>query len=208
MVYGAVLSKLVGRLVIRAADAPRIPARYGDFAATVSRYVGEVKKLAANQRDRDRSLGDLTRDGVFKLASTVDDPTAAPENKGVTPLIDMLALEDAADRLARSARAADAVIERMATLSPAAQARIEARLRAIDQLLLDPKGLPGRPWYRNLVYAPGTLTGYGAKTLPGVREGIEQRRFADATAYVARTAAALNAYADRLDEAVVAAKPS
>jgi N-acetylated-alpha-linked acidic dipeptidase len=77
-----------------------------------------------------------------------------------------------------------------------------AVLRGVDQLLLDKDGLPGRPWYRNLIYAPGTLTGYGAKTLPGIREGIEQRHFDDAKDYVARTAAALNRYADRLDAAV------
>jgi N-acetylated-alpha-linked acidic dipeptidase len=147
-------------------------------------------------------LRDLTREDVFKLASNPNDPTIAPANKGVTPLIDMLALEDAADRLARSAHAADAAVERIATLPPAARARVEIMLRNIDQLLLDPAGLPGRPWYRNLVYAPGTLTGYGAKTLPGVREAIEQRRFADAATYVARTAAVLNAYADRLDAVV------
>ncbi len=202
LVYGAALSKLVGRMVIRAADAPRTPARYGDFAGAVTRYVAEVKKLAADQREHDRALTDLTRDRAFALASTVDDPTIAPVDRGVTPLIDTLALEDAAERLTRSARAADALGE----LSPAAQARVDAVLRGIDQTLLDPEGLPGRPWYRNMVYAPGTLTGYGAKTLPGVREAIEQRRFADATRYVAKTAAVLNAYADRLDAAVKAAR--
>jgi N-acetylated-alpha-linked acidic dipeptidase len=206
LAYGPVLSKLVGRLVLRAADGPRVPARYGDFAATVQRYVGEVKKLSAEQREKDRTLRTLTSDGVFKLASSPDDPTSAPQSKGITPLIDMLALEDAADRLARSAHSADAVIERLATLPPANQARVVTLLRDIDQLLIDPAGLPGRPWFRNLIYAPGTLTGYGAKTLPGVREAIEQRRFADATAYVTRTAAVLNAYADRLDAAVNAAK--
>ncbi|MBY9064192.1 M28 family peptidase [Sphingomonas yunnanensis] len=206
LVYGAVLSKMVGRLVLRAADGPRVPARYGDFAATVARYVGEVKTLAAEQRERDRTLRDLTRERVFTLASHPDDPTVAPRDKGVTPLIDMLALEDAADRLGRTARAADAAVERLATLPPATQARTLALLRDIDQLLIDPKGLPGRPWFRNLVYAPGTLTGYGAKTLPGVREAIEQRRFSDATAYVAHTAAVLNAYADRLDAAVATAR--
>ena len=206
LVYGAVLSKMVGRLVLRAADSPRVPARYGDFATTVSRYVSEVKKLGTDQRDKDRALRDLTRDDVFKLASHPDDPTIAPEAKGVTPLIDMLVLEDAADRLARSAHTADATIERMATLPPAAQARVLTLLRDIDQLLVDRVGLPGRPWFRNLIYAPGTLTGYGAKTLPGVREAIEQRRFADATAYLTRTATVLNAYADRLDAAVAAGK--
>jgi len=201
LVYGAVLSKTAGRLVMRAATAPRVPARYADFAATVARYVGEVKALAADQRDKDRALKTLTADRVFTLSASPDDRTIAPEDKGITPLIDMLALEDAADRLGRSAHAADAAAERMATLPPATRARLATLLRDVDQLLLDRAGLPGRPWFRNLVYAPGTLTGYGAKTLPGVREAIEQRRFADATQYVARTAAVLNAYADRLDAA-------
>ena len=74
-------------------------------------------------------------------------------------------------------------------------------LRDIDQLLLDDRGLPGRPWYKNLVYAPGRLTGYGAKTLPGVREAIEDRRFDDANLYAGRTAKVLENYADRLDQA-------
>ncbi len=199
LVYGAVLSKMIGRLVLRAADAPLVPARYADLATTVSRYVTEVKKLAMDQRAKDRARRDLTQENVFKLASHPDDPTIAPEDKGVTPLIDMLALEDAADRLARSAHAADAAIERMPAMPMADQVRMATLLRDIDQLLVDGAGLPGRSWFRNLVYAPGTLTGYGAKTLPGVREAIEQRRFADATAYIARTAAVLNAYADRLD---------
>ena len=85
-------------------------------------------------------------------------------------------------------------------LPPSTQARINAALANIDQLLIDPQGLPGRPWYKNLIYAPGTLTGYGAKTLPGVREAIEQRRFDDARIYVGRTAAVIEAYANRLDE--------
>ena len=206
LVYGPVLSKLVGRLVLRAADGARVPARYGDFAATVQRYIGEVKKLATDQREKDRTLRALTGDGVFKLSSNPDDPTTAPEVKAITPLIDTLPLEDAADHLARAAHAADATLERLATLPPASQTRILTLLRDIDQLLTDPTGLPTRPWFRNLVYAPGTLTGYGAKTLPGVREAIEQRRFGDAVAYVGRTAAVLNAYADRLDAVVGAGK--
>jgi len=91
-------------------------------------------------------------------------------------------------------------------LPPATQARINARLADIDQLLIDPQGLPGRPWYKNLIYAPGTLTGYGAKTLPGVREAIEQRRWDDARTYVVRTAKVLEDYANRLDEVTAMAR--
>jgi len=206
LAYGAALSKVVGRLVLRAADGERVPAHYSDFAATVARYVGEVKKLAADQRAKDRVLKTLTTDRDFRLASDPEDPTAAPESKGITPLIDMLALEDASDRLTKSAAAADRMLGSEDKLPQATRQRVDAMLARIDQLLLDPKGLPGRPWYENLIYAPGTLTGYGAKTLPGIREGIEQRRFEDARAYVGHTAAVLNAYADRLEAAVAAAK--
>ncbi len=199
--YGAALSKVIGRLVIRAADAPRIPARYSDFATSVSRYLVDIKKLAADQREKDRTLADLRREGDFTLAAAPQDPIVAPVDRGITPLIDMLALENAVDHLKRSASAADAMLGREENLPPATQAQINASLAQIDQLLLDPQGLPGRPWFKNLVYAPGTLTGYGAKTLPGVREAIEQRRWDDARAYVERTAAVLEAYASQLDGA-------
>jgi N-acetylated-alpha-linked acidic dipeptidase len=206
LTYGAALSKLVGRLVIRAATQPRVPAHYSDLASSVRTYVDEVMKLAADQRDKDRALASLRRDDAFRLASSPTDPTVAPVDKGITPLIDMLPLQNAADHLTRAAGAADAMLAESSTLPPRTVAAIDGALAHIDQLLIDPAGLPGRPWYRNLVYAPGTLTGYGAKTLPGVREAIEQRRFDDARAYVGRTAAVLEAYAARLDQAVALAK--
>jgi N-acetylated-alpha-linked acidic dipeptidase len=198
--YGAALSKVVGRLVMRASAEPRIPARYSDFASAVSRYLDEVMKLAADQREKDRALAEVRRQGVFKLASAPYDPLVAPADKGITPLIDMLPLQNAVDHLRRAAAAADSTLGHEDSLAPATRARIDSSLASIDQLLIDPRGLPGRPWYKNLVYAPGTLTGYGAKTLPGVREAIEQRRFDDARAYVGRTAAVLENYANRLDQ--------
>jgi N-acetylated-alpha-linked acidic dipeptidase len=207
LVYGAALSKVTGRLVMRAATGPRVPARYGDMASTVAGYVDEVMKLADKQRADDRALKQLKADEVFKRASDPRDPTVAPEFRGVTPLIDMLALQDASDRLGRSAGAADALIGRLDALPPATRSAVIADLAHIDQLLLTDGGLPGRPWFRNTIYAPGTLTGYGVKTLPGIREAIEQRRFDDATSYVAKTAAALNAYSDQLDKAVARARP-
>jgi N-acetylated-alpha-linked acidic dipeptidase len=206
LVYGAALSKLVGRVVMRASGGPRVPARYSDFANAVGRYLKDIQKLAADQREKDRTLADLRREGDFTLAGSPNDPIVAPRDQGVTPLIDMLPLENAVDHLKRAASAADAMLGREDALPPATRARIDASLAQIDQLLIDPAGLPGRPWFKNLVYAPGTLTGYGAKTLPGVREGIEQRRFDDARAYVVRTARVLEDYASRLDAAVAMAK--
>ena len=119
-----------------------------------------------------------------------------------------MVLENAVDHLKRAASAADSTLGRASDLPPATQARINASLARIDQLLIDPTGLPGRPWFKNLVYAPGTLTGYGAKTLPGVREGIEQRRFDDARTYVVRTAKVIEDYANRLDQAAAMGRPA
>jgi N-acetylated-alpha-linked acidic dipeptidase len=201
LAYGGALSKLVGRLVLRSADAPRVPSSYSDFASAVSTYLDQVMKLDIDQRDKDRTLADLRREGDFKLASTPYDPTVAPADQGITPLIDMLPLQNAVDHLKRAANDADSMLGGESKLPPATQARINATLANIDQLLIDPAGLPGRPWYKNLIYAPGTLTGYGAKTLPGVREAIEQRRWDDARTYVLRTAAVIENYANRLDQA-------
>ncbi|MFL6758340.1 transferrin receptor-like dimerization domain-containing protein [Sphingomonas sp.] len=206
LTYGAALSKVVGRMVLRAADAPRVPARYSDFAGAVSRYLTDIKKLAADQREKDRTLADLRREGDFTLAASPNDPIVAPADRGITPLVDMLPLENAVDHLKRAASAADAMLGREDGLPPATQSRINTSLAQIDQLLMDPAGLPGRPWFQNLVYAPGTLTGYGAKTLPGVREAIEQRRFDDARTYVGRTAKVLEDYANRLEAAAAMAK--
>ena len=74
-------------------------------------------------------------------------------------------------------------------------------MQGVEQTLISEQGLPGRPWYRHLIYAPGLLTGYGSKTLPGVREAIESRRWEEAQAFVGRTADALNAAAARIDQA-------
>ena len=142
----------------------------------------------------------------MRSRSSPQDPLAAPRDQGITPLVDMLPLENAVDHLKRAASAADAMLGREDNLPAATQGRINASLAQIDQLLLDPAGLPGRPWFKNLVYAPGTLTGYGAKALPGVREAIEQRRWDDARTYVVRTAKVLEDYANRLDEATAMAR--
>jgi N-acetylated-alpha-linked acidic dipeptidase len=200
--YGAALSRTVGRLVLRVADADTPPQRFGDFADTIAVYLEEVTKLADDQRTQDETLGKLLQEGAFKLASDPLKPVGAAIAKAATPHIELAALSDAVDRLARAAKAYDASYEQKGTgLSQPARVRLNGLLRDIDQLLLDERGLPERAWYQHMIYAPGRFTGYGAKTLPGVREAIEERRFDDANVYAGRIAAVLNAYSKRLDEA-------
>ena len=70
-----------------------------------------------------------------------------------------------------------------------------------ERLLPDERGLPNRPWFRHMIYAPGFYTGYGVKTIPGVREAIEQKRWTEADAQIQRVSKALESEADLLESA-------
>lgn len=70
-----------------------------------------------------------------------------------------------------------------------------------ERALMRKDGLPGRPWYRHDIYAPGFYTGYGVKTLPSVREAIEQRRWTEVDAQVEAVAATIRNAAREIDRA-------
>jgi N-acetylated-alpha-linked acidic dipeptidase len=202
LAYGAALSKTIGRLVLRIADADTPPLRFTSLASTVRGYLTEVKALIDTRRKQDDKRTALLKSNVFALASDPKAPVAAPPAEPPTPVIELAALENAVARLEASAKAYDAAFAaRGAGLPADTRAKLNASLMGIDQALLIPEGLPGRDWYRHALYAPGRFTGYGAKTLPGVREAVEERRFADANLYAARTAAAIERLAARIDAA-------
>ena len=200
--YGAALSKAVGRMVLRTSETDTPPARYGDVATSVGLWLVDLKRLATDQRERDLKLEALLTDGGFGASSDPLKPVLPPKAKPVTPNIDFSGLDNAADHLKASAGAFDkAFAAKSNALDGATRRNLNALLQDIDQLLTTERGLPGRPWFKNIAYAPGRLTGYGAKTFPGVREGIEDRRFDDVATFAKLTADALEAYAKRLDEA-------
>ncbi len=202
LAYSGALAKVTGRMVMRLADADLPVQRYGDFADTVSGYLDEVKRLADTKRDEAAARTRLLAAGAYKLA---DDPTVSrgdPAPLPVSPRLDFAPMDRAVAKLKASAAGFDtALTARGGALSAAQKKKLDATLMPLEQTLLRDKGLPFRPWYKNMIYAPGRFTGYGAKTLPGVREAIEERRFDDATAYIGLTAEALSDYAAGLDAA-------
>jgi N-acetylated-alpha-linked acidic dipeptidase len=201
--YAPVLAKTAGRLVLRMADADVPLARYGDFAETVSRYLDQVKKLADTKREAAETQAKLLAADAYRLT---DDPTKTsgpPTPLKSVPHFNMAPLENAIDHLKRSAKAYDtALAAKGAAQSDATKAKLIELARQTEQSLAVEVGLPGRDWYKHLIYAPGRYTGYSPKTLPGVREAIEEERWADVDRYAALTGAALDAYADKLDEGV------
>jgi len=207
LVYTAVLAKTVGRLVLRAADADLPVQRAGDFAETVSRYLERVKKLDKDKRDAADIQGKILADRAFQLAADPTQPSGVPTALQPAPPTDLRPMDAAVTHLGASARAYDAALaENGARLAPAARMRLMSLMQTIDQTLAPPVGLPERTWYKNLIYAPGRYTGYGAKTLPGITEAIEEERWPDANSYAQFTAEALNAYGARLDQAAAILK--
>jgi N-acetylated-alpha-linked acidic dipeptidase len=198
--YDALLAKTVGHAVLRLADATLPQQRAGDFAAAVSEYVGEVKKLTETERQAADTQAALLRDHAFTLAADPTKPNAAPERLPAVPYLEFASLDNAAAHLRAAAHAYDAALTHNgATLTPDKAAKLRTLMQTIDQTLAPEVGLPGRPWYKNLIFAPGRYTGYQAKTLPAVREAIEEHRWVDADKYARITAAALEQYSARLE---------
>jgi len=201
-VYGVVLAKTTGRMVLRAADADVAPLRFDNLAGTVSAEIDELKKLVVSRREHARAVDRLLDAKAYALVADPTLSSGAPDREEVAPEIDFAPLDQAAERLRAGARAYDEAAARPASKAQAAKA--DAILQGVEQSLTSEDGLPGRPWYRHLLYAPGLLTGYGSKTLPGVREAIENQQWDVARQYVGRTAAALDAADAKIEQATKA----
>ncbi|HUN77075.1 MAG TPA: transferrin receptor-like dimerization domain-containing protein [Steroidobacteraceae bacterium] len=203
--YGVAMSETGGHLMLRMAQADVLPLQFGDFAATVETYRQEVHRLAEERRKHAEDLARLLDQHAFTLASDPTHPLLPPQRAPQVPYLEFAALDNSVARLQRAAQSYDDAYARMlasgASLSDANRNELNDLLRGMEQALTDSRGLPGRPWYVHMLYAPGSLTGYGAKTLPGIREAIEQDRWADANQYIGITARALDAYSDRLERA-------
>jgi N-acetylated-alpha-linked acidic dipeptidase len=201
-VYDALLAKTIGRVVLRVANAQTPVQREDSFATAVADYLDQLKKLADSEREEGATQAAMLRDHAFRLA---DDPTKTsglPTPLDQVPHLEFAPLENAVDRLKRVAKDYDdALVKNSNHLTAGGRAQLQELMLGLDQLLAPGPGLPGRSWYKNLIYAPGRFTGYEAKTLPAVREAIEDRHWADADLYAQVTAAAINAFCERLVKA-------
>jgi N-acetylated-alpha-linked acidic dipeptidase len=202
--YGRTLAQTIGTVVIRLADADILPFRFTNMSDTVSTYLTELRDLLKRRQDDIRERNRQIDDGVLAAMRDPRRPEAAPERKTVPPALNFAPLENAATRLDESAKRYQRALEtgraRIASDS-SALTRLNANLRSAEQQLTDPAGLPHREWYRHLIYAPGFYTGYGVKTIPGVRESIEQDEYTQADAEIVRAASALARLIDAIDRA-------
>lgn len=201
--YEVALAQVAGRMVMRMADADLLPMRFGDFSATLDHYVAQLHKVADEEREKAENQHKLLDAHDYELVSDPTRPVAPPERLSDVPKIDFAPLDAAAKNLKSSAEAFQAAYAARAAdgfAMPAKQsARINELMGRMEQTLTDPDGLPGREWFKHMIYAPGLLTGYGVKTVPGVREALEARNWQQADQYAAVTAKVLDGYRAELD---------
>jgi N-acetylated-alpha-linked acidic dipeptidase len=196
--YGRTLAQTVGTAVIRASDATILPFQFTNFAETVRRYVDELKHLLSSTQEQIKERNRQLAEGVFSATMDPKEPRVPPKAKETPPHLNFAPLENAIDQLAQTAeRYANALkkVSLSGTLPPESLRQINQKLIRSERLLASSDGLPSRPWFTNLIYAPGFYTGYGVKTIPGVREAIEQEQWKQAEQEIIRVAAALSAHA-------------
>jgi N-acetylated-alpha-linked acidic dipeptidase len=202
--YGRALAQTIGTAVIRLADADIVPIEFTDFADTVQKYNRELKDVLTKKQDDIRERNREIADGVFAAIHDPKKPVPIPTPQVVPPAINFAPLDNASSALTESARRYDKALggaRGKVTANRQALVALNGRLRQAEIQLIDNDGLARRPWYRHLIYAPGYYTGYGVKTIPGVREGIEDGRYADAEREVTRVAAALTRLTTLIDSA-------
>jgi len=199
-VYGVAMAKVGGHTVLRLANADTLPFEFSNFADTVNQYAVDVTRLADSMRDETRASNQLIASGMLKA---VQDPTKAfvvPAAKDNVPYLNFAPLQNALSRLQESVR----TYQRASTgkqLAAAQQKQLDDILLRIERSLTRDEGLPRRDWFRHQIYAPGFYTGYGVKTLPGIREAIEQRNWNEASDNIAIVAKTLETFAGEIDKA-------
>jgi N-acetylated-alpha-linked acidic dipeptidase len=199
--YGRALAQTVGSLVVRLADADVLPFQFTNLADTVQTYVAELQGLLASQQADIREINRQIEEGVFSSLADPRRPFRGPGIESVPPSINFAPLENAAGALTQAAERYRKSLEgSRSRLTPDATRTINKSLIQSERQLTDAAGLPRRPWYRHLLYAPGFYTGYAVKTMPGVREAIEEKNYAEAEREIVRVAEALTRQATLVDE--------
>ncbi len=198
-VYGRALAQTAGTAVMRLASADLLPYGFTNLADTVTRYADEIEKLWRDKRDEFEERNKQIEEGVFTATA---DPrkTLVPPPAEVLPLyLNFAPLRNGLQALAKAGESYEAAL-RKAPLS-GSLAEVDRTLIKTERALTSPDGLPGRPWFQHLIYAPGVYTGYGVKTIPGVREAIEQKKWEEADREIVRAGRALEQAAGLIDAA-------
>ncbi|SFE43501.1 N-acetylated-alpha-linked acidic dipeptidase [Pedobacter antarcticus] len=189
--YGLALSQAAGRAVLRLADAEKLPFNFTGLYTAVQNYTDEVIGSAKNLQQEAGLQHQLIDSDIYKLAADPKEPFQAKEKTVEVPTFDFIPLTDALLGLKKEAAALQLRQQKFTGDQKAIRQNNQKLYQAEKTLLLE-NGLPRRPWYKHSIYAPGFYTGYGVKTLPGIREGIEEGHYDEAKQELVKLTGAIN----------------
>jgi N-acetylated-alpha-linked acidic dipeptidase len=191
-VYERALAQAAGISVLRLANADLLPFAFTNLAETVQSYVKDLQSLRDRRAEQIVERNRQIEEGLFKFTSDPRDPVTAPQRQQPAPQLNFAPLLNALDSLSHAASRYDRAYSRATTDGRSAMARtVNEQLVQAERALTSSEGLRNRPWYVHMLYAPGFYTGYGVKTIPGVREAIEQGQWEDADREIVRAGAAV-----------------
>jgi N-acetylated-alpha-linked acidic dipeptidase len=196
--YGVALAKVAGRTTLRTADAELLPFDFRSLYKTINVYVGEVSALLDQLRESTSVENQLIKEKRYTYAEDPTKPELPPSIKDEVPFLNFSGLQNAMNELEKSTTKLADVMSKP-SLTTEQKNVINKKLYQAEQRLLTEKGLPRRGWYRHTIYAPGFYTGYGVKTLPGIREAIEQRNWKEAQEQIELDASVIKGFSTYLD---------
>jgi N-acetylated-alpha-linked acidic dipeptidase len=197
--YGETLSKVAGHISLRMLNADILPFDFRILYKEIKTYTTELQTMIVSLRESTSVNNEIIRKKYSLVASDTANNFLPPVLKQEIPYIDFSPLQNAIISLGR---AADHSFEIMNTkgMNEKQTDSLNRLLCRAEQELLLKQGLPLRPWYKHVLYAPGFYTGYSVKTLPGIRESIEQRNFLQAETEIKRAAISINKLAGYLQQ--------
>jgi N-acetylated-alpha-linked acidic dipeptidase len=198
--YGIALSKVCGHAVLRLSNAEVLPFEFTNFADTVSVYVREITTLTDTMRDETKMMNQMLSSGMWQSVQDPAQKLIAPKTKENVPFLNFAPLQNALGKLQESAKNFQTATSGR-QIPPSAQKQLDALLMKSERALLSSNGLPRRDWFKHQIYAPGFYTGYGVKTLPSVREAIEQRDWKEAAEQIEIVAKTIENFAREIDQA-------
>ena len=194
--YGVTLAQTAGRAALRLSEADALPFDFTALHKTVKGYVNELMNNVEQMREKAKVENELVNTKAYAVAADPTEGLKLPTIVADVPYIDFASILNALTRLEKSAQQVEQI---KANADAQKLAAINAKIYAAEQSLLMTNGLPRRPWYKHSLYAPGFYTGYGVKTIPGVREAIEQKDWSETRTQIEEVAAAINRLANYLE---------
>ena len=200
--YGLALARTTGRATMRLADADVLPFEFTGFAETIETYIDEITELEDDLRQEIERHNKLVGERSYDLAADPTETWITPVRREPVPHLNLAPLRNALERLTQAAATHSLLARTPLDWDTDGQRAIDVLLYTSERFLTRAEGLPRRPWFRHQIYSPGFYTGYGVKTLPGVREAIEQESWAEAEVEVNRVAGVIGGMAKRIEEVI------